>query len=236
MSAIALLFAMPSPASAETYQQYLERLRDICAAECLEPKQLQRAARKRSPSEEGDMAIIMDVAEVRQAGNRYELHNIRIDASPLIEQALLGSAGIDTSFGSGVGGLSRDRVTGRHPSVVVIEIDRDTLSDILNTKRLMTDRGDSEREAREEGEEAIVVDGEREVELLEPSVPKLRSYFRGRRVVVRGQPRLTATWVGGRIDRRRKQVTLVLESADRIALLPEYDEDGNAAIVDPQAE
>jgi len=70
------------------------------------------------------------------------------------------------------------------------------------------------------------VEGDTERKFVEPSLTELRKHFRNRRVVVRGQPRLQAVWVGGRIDRRRKQVTLVVEDAKDIALLPRYNDDG----------
>lgn len=225
----ATLATHPSGVSAETYQEYLARLRDICAVECLEPKQFQRAARKRDADDANDMAVIMDVAEVRQAGDKFELHNLVIESNALVEQSILGSAGIDTSFGTGVGGLSRNRPVGRNPNVVVIELDEATFLDILN----LAAPPDAAAVSESEGEGGIVVDGDREREIREATLPNLRSYFRNRRIVVRGTPRLTPVWVGGRLDYRRKQVTLMVDSADEIALLPEYDADGNAVFVNP---
>lgn len=227
----ALILITPSSVSAENYQQYLERLRDICAVECLEPRPFQIAARKRNSGAEDDMAVIMDVVEVRAVGDKFELHNIAADSSALVELELLGSAGIDTSFGSGVGGRTRNRVAGRSPEVVVIEIDKQTFADILNTDALLAPSVESS-ESGEEGA-GIVVEGDTEQERLEATLPRLRAYFRNRRVVVRGQPRLTPVWVGGRLDRRRKQVTLAIDNAEDIALLPEYDENGEAIFVDP---
>jgi len=227
----ATVLIIPSSASAESYQQYLERLRDICSVECLEPRPFQIAARKRASGTEEDMAIIMDVVEVRAVGDKFELHNIATDSSALVELELLGSAGIDTSFGSGVGGRTRNRVAGRNPEVVVIEIDKQTFADILNTDALVAPSVENSKSG-EEGA-GIVVEGDTEQERLQATLPRLRSYFRNRRVVVRGQPRLTPVWVGGRLDRRRKQVTLAIDNAEDIALLPEYDDDGNAVFVDP---
>lgn len=225
-----LVATHPSAAHAEPYQQYLERLRNICAVECLEPKPFQRAARKRDADDADDMAIIMDVAEVRQAGDKFELHNLVIESNALVEQSILGSAGVDTSFGTGVGGLSRNRPVGRNPNVVVIELDEATFLDILNLSAPL-DAAKVGTDAQGEGE--IVVDGDREREVIKATLPNLRSYFRNRRIVVRGTPRLTPVWVGGRLDYRRKQVTLMVNNADDIALLPEYDENGNAVLVDP---
>lgn len=232
----ATVLIIPSSASAESYQQYLERLRDICAVECLEPRPFQIAARKRASGTPDDMAIIMDVVEVRQAGDKFELHNIAQDSSALVELELLGSAGIDTSFGSGVGGRTRNRVAGRSPEVVVVEIDKQTFTDILNTKALVASSPQNGQGEGEGADEGIVVDGDTERQLIKASLPRLRAYFRNRRVVVRGQPRLAPVWVGGRLDRRRKQVTLVLDNAEDLALLPKYNDQGEAVIVDPLSE
>ena len=228
----ALALTTPTSASAESYQQYLERLRDICAVDCLQPRRFQIAARKRSGNAIDDMAVIMDVVEVRQAGDKLELHNIAQDTSALVELELLRSAGIDTSFRAGVGGRTRNRVSGRSPEVVVIEIDKSTLSDILNTKALLAPAIGPDDVDTGSGE-GIVVEGDGEKRVIKPTLPRLRSYFRNRRVVVRGQPRLKPVWVGARLDRRRKQVTLVLDNAEDIALLPEYDSNGEAVIIDP---
>lgn len=227
----ALSLITPSTASAESYQQYLERLRDICSVECLQPRRFQIAARKRSSEATDDMAVIMDVVEVRAVGDKFELHNIAQDSSALVELELLASAGIDTSFGSGVGGRIRNRVAGRSPEVVVIEIDKETFADILNTDALLAPAIENSESADKDA--GIVVEGDAERKRLEPTLPRLRSYFRNRRVVVRGQPRLAPVWVGARLDRRRKQVTLAIDNAEDIALLPEYDKDGNAVFVDP---
>lgn|GEM_PF-1920217 len=233
-AASALTLLAPSSTKAESYQQYLERLRDICSVECLEPRRFQIAARKRSSEASGDMAVIMDVVEVRVVGDKFELHNIVSDSSALVELELLASAGIDTSFGSGVGGRTRNRVAGRSPEVVVIELDKATFADILNTEKLLAPKvSNSASERGEEEGEGIIVERDGETEMVEASLPRLRSYFRNRRVVVRGQPRLTPVYVGARIDRRRKQVTLMVDNAEDIALLPEYDENGEAVIVDP---
>ena len=233
-AASALTLLTPSSAKAESYQQYLERLRDICSVECLEPRRFQIAARKRSSEAVDDMALVMDVVEVRASGDKFELHNIISDSSALVELDLLASAGIDTSFGSGVGGRTRNRVAGRSPEVVVIELDKATFTDILNTKNLLAPQ--TGRAASESGEsegKGIVVERDGETKMVEASLPRLRSYFRNRRVVVRGQPRLTPVYVGARLDRRRKQVTLIVDNAEDIALLPVYDENGEAVIVDP---
>ena len=232
LSLSALALTMPTSASAESYTDYLERLRDICSVDCLQPRRFQIAARKRLSNAVDDMAVIMDVVEVRQVGDKFELHNIAQDTSALVELELLGSAGIDTSFRNGIGGRTRNRVSGPSPEVVVIEIDKSTFMDILNTGALLAKPDTVGTTVAKKGGD-ILVEGDGEKKLVEPSLPRLRSYFRNRRVVVRGQPRLTPVWVGARLDRRRKQVTLVLDNAEDIALLPIYDENGEAQVVDP---
>lgn len=228
LTASTLTFLMPTSANAETYPEYLDRLRDICSVECLQPKPFQRAARKRGGKPQEDMAVIMDVVDVRQVGDKYELHNISVELDALLQREILGSAGVDTSFGSGVGGRTRNRATGRSPNVIIVEIDRETFGDIINTGALLAPAFEHDEE-----EDGIVVEADREREVLKPTFARVKSYFRNRRVVVRGQTRLTPVWVGARLDRRRKQVTLELDNADDIALLPEYDDDGNAVIVNP---
>ena len=82
-TASTLTFVAPTSTSAESYQQYLERLLDICSVDCLQPRRFQIAARKRSSNAVDDMALIMDVVEVRQVGDKFELHNIAQDTSAL---------------------------------------------------------------------------------------------------------------------------------------------------------
>ena len=72
-----LTLAAPSPASAETYQEYLTRLRDVCAVDCMQPREFQLAARKRASRDaDGDMALIMDV-------NRPQRGSIGVGVSTL---------------------------------------------------------------------------------------------------------------------------------------------------------
>ena len=82
----------------------------------------------------------------------------------------------------------------------------------------------------------IVVEGERDQEFVEPTLGTLRTYFRNRRVVVRGQPRLETVFIGARRDFRRKQVTLEVGSADNLVLLPRYDENGDPVMLDSASE
>jgi hypothetical protein len=218
---------MAGSASAEPYQDYLARLRTICSVECLQTKQFQRTARKRNAESQGEMAIIMDVADVQRVGDRFELYNLDTQASPLEEVEILGSAGIDTSSRSGIGALPRGRQTTRHPNVIVVEIDRETLFDLLNIVAPSGQiSGDRNRET------GIVVEGERDQEFIEPNLSELRSFFRNRRIVARGSPRLEVATVGARRDFRRKQVTLELSDARNLAMLPRFDENGEPILAE----
>lgn len=124
----------------------------------------------------------MDVVDVRKVGDKFELHNTLAENSALVEREIFGSAGIDTTFGSGVGGRTRNRASGRNPSVIIVEIDEQTFADILNTGALLAPAFEHDEE-----EDVIVVEGEREREVLKPTFARLRSYFRNRRIVVRGK-------------------------------------------------
>lgn len=197
----------------------------------MEPRDFRRAARKRKSNNTADMALIMDVVHVRRGGNRYELLSMDLQGDPLIEREVLGSAGINTSQSNGIGGLPRSQLGGSHPNLIVIEIEEDALWDFLNAASpavegmLLAGDGDG-----------IVVEGERDREFVEPSLASLRSYFRNRRVVVRGQPRLQAAIIGARRDFRRKQVTLEVDRAEDIVLLPRYDKNGEPILFEAAGE
>lgn len=230
-ASIACLAFSATPASAETYEEYLSRLRVVCEVDCKEPRDFRRSARKRDSGDESDMAVIMDVLSVQRVGNAYQLLSMDLEYNPLEERAILGSAGINTSSSNGIGGLPGARRIGSNPDLIIIEMDDQTFFDILNVSEPLVEGAKQAREEGADGEEAgIVVEGDRDRELIEPSLATLRSYFRNRRIVVRGQPRLEPVLVGARRDFRRKQVTLVLDDADEIVLLPRYDENGEPVI------
>ena len=192
----------------------------------MQPREFQLAARKRGSREaDADMALIMDVRAVRLVGDKYELLSFDLQYSPLEELAVLGSAGVNTSSSTGIGGLPSARRSGNDPNLIIIEMDEQTFYDILNVATPLV-----EGEIKRSEEEGIVVEADREKEVVEPSLRTLRTYFRNRRVVVRGTPRLEAVYIGGRRDFRRKQVTLEVDSADNIVMLPRYDSEGNAVI------
>ena len=224
----------------ESRESYLARLRDVCAVTCLEPKPFQRAARKRKGEEAGDMAVIMDVAYVRLNGERFELYNLDLESNALETVQLLGTAGINTSQRGGVGGLSRSRNGALSPEVVVVSLDRQAFADFLNP--LLPDdeaaqdapgaRAGAKRGAGARAGDDIVVEGEgeRPRKARQPSLAELKSLFRGRRIVVRGSPQLTPVWVGARIDQKNRQVSLMVNNADDLVLLPRFDGDGNPVL------
>ncbi|WP_108788045.1 hypothetical protein [Erythrobacter sp. Alg231-14] len=214
--------------SAEPYDQYLDRLRDICSVECLPPRQFRRTARARSTDDESDLAVIMDVVAVRRAGNNFQLLSISPDGSALVNQALLGSAGVNVSGSTGIGGLPRGDSGGSHPDLIVIEMDAETLFSILNPSTPAASGSADLPESDGNGDDEIVVEGDVEREAVEPSLSALRSYFRNRRVVVRGQLRLRPVLIGARRDFRRKQVTVEVDNADDVAVLPLFNDDGEA--------
>ncbi|MEO0700272.1 MAG: hypothetical protein AAFY81_11245, partial [Pseudomonadota bacterium] len=61
------------PVAPETREAYLERLRDVCSVECLKPRDFRRAARKQSKSDKSDMALMMDVRDIRRDEENYLL-------------------------------------------------------------------------------------------------------------------------------------------------------------------
>ncbi|MEL6486584.1 MAG: hypothetical protein AAFQ13_05500 [Pseudomonadota bacterium] len=218
----ALCASAGSPAAAEPYDAYLERLKDVCSVECLKPRDFRRAARKQSPKDESDMAVMMDVRAVRRDGDKYHLLSQDLSLSNLETLAILGGAGIDTSGRTGVGGLPQGGQAPTSPDLIIIELDAQTVADLLRvpvgsaTPRPLFDaNGD------------IIVESDVENKRRKPTEAGLSNTFINRRIVVRGSTRLEPTWVGGRRDFRRKQVSLVVDNADDLVLLPRYDEDGN---------
>lgn len=224
LGAAATLSLVPSfSASAEPREQYLARLAEVCEVDCLQPRQFRRTARKRVSNDQSDMAIIMDVLAVRRVGSKFELLSLDLERAPLEELEILGSAGINTSGRNGIGGLPRGSQGGTHPNLIIIEMDKQTLFDVLN----LPSPADEAPVVGSGDKGDIVVDGEQTDELAMPKLATLRSFFRNRRVVVRGKPRLQPVLIGARRDFRQKQVTLELSDAARLVMLPRYDDDGN---------
>ena len=218
----ALLAIIPASASAqETRDAYLERLKDVCAVECLTPRDFRRKARKQKASDDSDLAVMMDVRSVRRDGDKYLLLSSDLEISNLETLAILGAAGVDISGRTGVGGLPRGGEASSNPDLIIIEMDEQAVADLLRipvgsaTPRPLLDAN---------GE--IIVEGEVDRKSLAPTIAELKNTYINRRIVVRGAPRLEPTWVGGRRDFRRKQVTLEVDNADDLVMLPRYDENG----------
>lgn len=224
LGGIASLVLLPAtPASAESREEYLARLKDICEVECLQPRQFQRTARKLGSKNTSDMALIMDVRSIRRVGEKIQLNNISIETSHFEIIEALGSAGINTSQRNGIGGLPSGSIERVNPNVVAIEIDQQTLFDLLNPVLPEEVRAAAQGEMGD-----IVVDGKRDRKFKAPTLAALEAAILNRRIVVRGTPRLEVGLVGARRDFRRKQAILQVDNAAEMVLLPRYDEDGNA--------
>lgn len=220
-----LALTATAPASAETRESYLERLEDICAVDCMQPRQLLRAARKRGRGATDDVAVIFDVAEVTLWNGKYLLHS-NLPASNL-------NIGLGNAFGSELG----NRLGNRTPrasrpetgaNTIVIEMDEATFFDLLNVPNPQEQAAlmKAQKSATSANEDEIIVERDRRRKFTKPTLNKLRSTFRNRRIVVRGTPRLDIVWTGGRRDFRRKKLFVELDNADDLAVLPRYDDDG----------
>lgn len=221
------LLAAPVAAEPESREEYLSRLRDICEVDCRQPRSFIRAARKVRRSEDAELALIMDVAFIRRNGDRFELFNTDMEDDPLVTQALLASAGINIAGGNGAGGLPRGRYGTLSPNVIVVSLDKQVLFDLYEASRPSAlARPDKAQKTASSQDDEILVEGDTERTIDKPSLKALRSVLFKRRIVVRGKPKLTPVFVGGRIDHKNKQVTLMLESADDLVILPRYDDEG----------
>jgi len=219
------LFLISSPAAADPYEDYLGRLKDVCTVDCLEPRDFRRKARKRDAADKSDMAVMMDVRDVRRDGEKYLLLSEDLRLSNLETLAVLGGAGIDVSGRTGIGGLPRGSAAPTNPDLIMIELDEQTVADLLRMPV-----GSSVPRAQPDDAADILVEGEAGREKRGPTIAELNNSFINRRIVVRGSTRLQPTWVGGRRDFRRKQVTLEVDNADDLALLPRYDDEGKAIL------
>ena len=229
LGALATAMAPPAPAKAETYEAYLTRLKEICAVECLKPRDLRRKARKQSKKNPSDLAVMMDVEYIRRVGDKYHLLSRDLERSNLETLAILGSAGIDVSGRTGAGGLPRSRGGQLTPDVIVIELDEQALSDLLNAVAPVPEAA-AKTNASSSEDADIVVEGEAEKKAapkkIKPTMSALSGLLINRRIVVRGAPRLTPVWKGGRLDYRNKQVTLEVANIDDLVLLPRFDKSG----------
>lgn len=219
-----LAFAGPAPALAESYDEYLARLRDICEVDCMQPRELLRTARRRDADEERDMAAILDIAHVSRSGDNFLLHTAGPRQSDFFDFQ---------QFDFGV--PSFDAPPLGNPNDILVELDKETLFAIFNVPFSDKDNASARSGAETDEDADIVVEGTPDQQVERPSVSDLANLFRNRRIVVRGQPRLVPSLRGARRDFRRKQLTLVLDNADDLALLPRYDYEGNPVLEGPLA-
>jgi len=212
-SVAALASAIGAPASAETREEYLARLRDVCEVECLQPRALLRTARKRGSSDKSAMSGILDVRYVSRNGEKFRLHS---------EPPLMADFWDLQQFNFGMPEYDGRSVTNRND--IIIEFDQQTLFDLLNVPTPAAFAGSGTPAVNDDDD--ILVEGDRNRTIDKPTLKALSSLLRNRRVVVRGTPRLTPSIVGARRDFRRKQLTIELGNADDLVLIPRFDEDG----------
>ena len=214
------MLALPHPvAASESREAYLERMRAICEPGCMQPKELLRTARKLPAGEAPELAAIIDIADVAQPGDKYVL----LQRMPNLYDM--------TELDFGMPHLDQSNISDRNN--IRIEMDAQTLFDILNLPQAKGTAAASGSGLA--GGDDILVEGDRDRDFVRPSLMSLRAMFRNRRIVVRGTPRLDVIFAGARRDRRHKQVTLVLESADNLVLLPRYDDKGEPILDGPLA-
>lgn len=224
--AIALAFVAVSlgaparPASSEpieTREQYFDRLRYVCEADCMQPRELLRTARRNGRGATEDVAGILDVLSVSEWNGKYLLHTGSVNRNDAGEFVWWGTnrVGQMTPF-------SFRPVF--DPDIVVVELDRQTFFDILRVPVPGTGRS-GEPVIDEDGN--IIVSQDRFAKFSKPTLRKLRSAFRNRRIAVRGTPRLDVPFTGGRRDFRRKKLFIEVNNVDNLVLLPRFDKDGN---------
>ncbi|MEM1289839.1 MAG: hypothetical protein AAGH60_15940, partial [Pseudomonadota bacterium] len=186
-SALVASLAWSAPASAENREEYLERLGEICSVECMIPRDLVRAARKRDKDDSSDMAVMMDIFDVTRWNDKYLLYAnawTNFLAAPRTPLSL------------------RPELI---PDSIVIELDEPTFFDILDVPA-PGNAASGEPYIDREGN--IIVRRDRDMHFSRPTLRKLRSMFRNRRVLARGVPRLVIGFVGGRRDFKNKKVFL----------------------------
>ncbi|MGB7417935.1 MAG: hypothetical protein WA918_02020 [Erythrobacter sp.] len=211
--------AHPTPALAETREAYLARMQKVCEPGCLEPRQLLRAARRRGRREGSDMAGILDIRHVSRSGDKIRLHTER---PQLVEQ-------FDFQQQLDLGMSETAPRSLSSTSDIIVEMDQQTFIDLLWSPN----ESPPPRSGISSDDTDIVVEGIRGRKRDRPSLQDLRRLIEGRRIVVRGQPRMTAQFVGARRDFRRSQLMLRLASADDLVLLPSYGDDGEPILEGP---
>jgi hypothetical protein len=154
------------------------------------------------------VALIIDVGEVTMWNGMYMLHGNQADT---ISNPALGSRTP----------MQHRPVTA--PNTIVIELDEDTFFALLEIPTPSEQAAMLDEVGSGDG---ILVDRDRRRNYTRPTLGQLRSTFRNRRIVVRGQPRLEVAFVGARRDFRRKKLFVEVDNADHLAFLPRYDKDG----------
>lgn len=205
----------PNAVSAEARESYLERLRTICEPGCMGARDLLRSVRKRDRAADQDVAAIINVADVSVWNGKYMLH------SGVGDQVFETLPGSQTPLAS--------RPIAGH-NTIVVELDEATFFDLLNVP---TPQEQAAMRAQSEREDGIVVERDRSRNFTKPTLNSLRSTFRNRRIVVRGQPRLEAVFVGARKDYRRKKVFIAVDDASDLVFLPRYDSSGEPILDGP---
>ncbi len=209
---IALVVVLPAPALAETREEYLARMQQVCEPGCLEPRQLLRAARRNGGRDGSDMAGILDIVHVSRSGDKIRLHTERPAIADQFDLQQQLDFGMRESAGR----------TLTSTSDIIVEMDEQTFIDLMWSPG----EGTPPRSGASDEDADIVVEGERDRKREKPTLQDLRRLIEDRRIVVRGQPRLFAQFVGARRDFRRRQLTLELASADDLVLLPRYNDEG----------
>lgn len=216
------LIGAPSPASSETREDYLARLRAVCEVGCMEPRDLLRTARKRGRGSKADMAAILDIASISRFEDRVRLHTAAFDGD-LVTDVLANNGEPLTT----------------NPYDIVIEMDVEIMLQLVALATPPPTQEPPTQAEADPGADAaasakeIIVKRKSVPRLLVPSLVTLRSLVTNRRVVVRGRPVLTPPLIGIRLDRRRSQLTLVIDSVDDLVLLPRYDDAGNPILDGP---
>ncbi|MEM1196890.1 MAG: hypothetical protein AAGH57_12360 [Pseudomonadota bacterium] len=208
------LAAAPAPAAAETFEEYTARLHDICAVECMYPRDMIRKARRRDKDDESDMAVMVDIYDVSRWNDLYMLHTR--------PRSLLYP-------GQRTPNSLRPEL---FPNGVAIELDEATFFDLLDVP---VPGSAASKNGYVDQEGNIIVERDRDMFFSRPTLRKLRSMFRNRRILARGQPRLVAGFTNGRRDFARKRVFLRVDNADDLAVLPRFDKDGEPIFDGPLA-
>lgn len=203
------------PLQAESYEEYLDRLRYVCEVECMEPRDLLRAARGERGRGASELAGILDIVHVSREGDRYRLHT-EVPNENFEDLRTL-------DFGMRE---NRSRPV-TSTSDIIVEMDQQTFIALF---RPLSSSAGSSGELQLDADGEIVVQGQLGEEMERPTMRDLRRLIADRRIAVRGRVQLNVQFTGARRDYRRRQLTLELQSVDDLVLLPSYDEEGNPVL------